>query len=639
MALIVLNDAKLAFGHVDLLANTNFSLEPGERVGLIGRNGTGKSSLLKILAGLEKLDDGTLQYQQGLRMAYVAQEPVFDPEETVFHAVSEGVAVVKALREEYEELSVAEWNDDSHHRLDQIQSQLEAMSGWNWEQRVHETLNRLHLDPDIKIGSLSGGNRKRVALAQALVAVPDVLFLDEPTNHLDLDSITWLEELLKAFKGSVVLITHDRAFLDAVSMQIVELDRGILRTYPGNFTAYELLKEQELASEALANARADKLLAQEEVWIRKGVEARRTRSVSRIARLEKLREMRAERRNAMGQIKLSVASGNRSGKIVADLENVSKAYDRPIVKDFTATILRGDKVGLLGPNGAGKTTLLKLILGVITPDAGTATMGSQIDVAYFDQMREGLDLNATLEDYISPGSEWIEINGNRKHVKSYLNDFLFAPERAGSPVSTLSGGERNRLLLARLFARPANVLVLDEPTNDLDIDTLELLEQLLQDYKGTVFLVSHDRAFLDNVVTSIIAYEGDGFWREYEGGYEDWKIQKKRSEEYKTQSNVVEPSKLIKAEVAETQKQAPKPPKSNVQKLNSKERQELESIPGQIDVLEKEQAGIGEKLGDAELYKNQPEQVNVLQNRLKDIEEDLMTLMARWEDLLKRSEA
>ena len=639
MALIVLNDAKLAFGHVDLLANTNFSLEPGERVGLIGRNGTGKSSLLKILAGLEKLDDGTLQYQQGLRMAYVAQEPVFDPEETVFQAVSEGVAVVKALREEYEELSVAEWNDDSHHRLDQIQSQLEAMSGWNWEQRVHETLNRLHLDPDIKIGSLSGGNRKRVALAQALVAVPDVLFLDEPTNHLDLDSITWLEELLKAFKGSVVLITHDRAFLDAVSTQIVELDRGILRTYPGNFTAYELLKEQELASEALANARADKLLAQEEIWIRKGVEARRTRSVSRIARLEKLREMRAERRNAMGQIKLSVASGNRSGKIVADLENVSKAYDRPIVKDFTATILRGDKVGLLGPNGAGKTTLLKLILGVISPDAGTATMGSQIDVAYFDQMREGLDLNATLEDYISPGSEWIEINGNRKHVKSYLNDFLFAPERAASPVSTLSGGERNRLLLARLFARPANVLVLDEPTNDLDIDTLELLEQLLQDYKGTVFLVSHDRAFLDNVVTSIIAYEGDGFWREYEGGYEDWKIQKKRSEDYKNQSNPVEPPKAAKVEVAETQKQAAKPAKSNVQKLNSKERKELENIPGQIDALENEQAGIGEKLGDAELYKNQPEQVIVLQKRLKDIEEDLMILMTRWEDLLKRSEA
>jgi len=642
MALIVLNDAKLAFGHVDLLANTAFSLESGERVGLIGRNGTGKSSLLKILAGLEKLDDGSLQYQQGLRMAYVAQEPIFDPVETVFHAVSQGVAEVKALREEYEELSVAEWNDDSHHRLDEIQSQLESMSGWNWEQRVHETLDRLHLDPDIAIGALSGGNRKRVALAQALVAVPDVLFLDEPTNHLDLDSITWLEELLKAFKGSVVLITHDRAFLDAVSTQIVELDRGILRSYPGNFTAYEILKEQEIASEALANARADKLLAQEEVWIRKGVEARRTRSVGRIARLEKLREIRAARRDAMGQIKLSVASGNRSGKIVADLENVSKSYDRPIVKDFTATILRGDKVGLLGPNGAGKTTLLKLILGSIQPDSGTATMGSQIDVAYFDQMREGLDLNATLEDYISPGSEWIEINGARKHVKSYLNDFLFSPERANSPVSTLSGGERNRLLLARLFARPANVLVLDEPTNDLDIDTLELLEQLLQDYKGTVFLVSHDRAFLDNVVTSIIAYEGDGFWREYEGGYEDWKIQKKRSEEYRSnQSGSAEPTKS-KSPVSEPVKaisgqEISKPQKSAVQKLNGKERAELEAIPLQIDDLEKEQASISESLGDPEIYKNRPADVITLQENLKIIEAKLSTLMTRWENLLERS--
>ncbi|MEN9931131.1 MAG: hypothetical protein RL604_1378 [Pseudomonadota bacterium] len=642
MALIVLNDAKLAFGHVDLLAGTQFSLESSERIGLIGRNGTGKSSLLKILAGLEKLDDGSLQYQQGLRMAYVAQEPIFDPVETVFHAVSQGVAEVKALREEYEELSVAEWNDDSHHRLDEIQSQLESMSGWNWEQRVHETLDRLHLDPDIAIGALSGGNRKRVALAQALVAVPDVLFLDEPTNHLDLDSITWLEELLKAFKGSVVLITHDRAFLDAVSTQIVELDRGILRSYPGNFTAYEALKEQEIASEALANARADKLLAQEEVWIRKGVEARRTRSVGRIARLEKLREIRAARRDAMGQIKLSVASGNRSGKIVADLENVSKSYDRPIVKDFTATILRGDKVGLLGPNGAGKTTLLKLILGSIQPDSGTATMGSQIDVAYFDQMREGLDLNATLEDYISPGSEWIEINGARKHVKSYLNDFLFSPERANSPVSTLSGGERNRLLLARLFARPANVLVLDEPTNDLDIDTLELLEQLLQDYKGTVFLVSHDRAFLDNVVTSIIAYEGDGFWREYEGGYEDWKIQKKRSEEYRNnQSGNSEPAKskspASEPVKATSNKEAPKPQKSAVQKLNGKERAELEAIPLQIDDLEKEQASISESLGDPEIYKNRPADVITLQENLKNIEAKLSALMTRWEDLLERS--
>ena len=530
MALIVLTDAKLAFGHVDLLANTAFSLEAGERVGLIGRNGTGKSSLLKILADLEKLDDGTLQYQQGLRMAYVAQEPIFEAYETVFTVVSEGVAIAKALREEYEELSVGEWDDVAHHRLDKLQSKLEAISGWNWEQRVHETLDRLHLDPEAQIATLSGGNKKRVALAQALVAMPDVLLLDEPTNHLDLDSIAWLETLLNDFNGAILLVTHDRAFLDAVCTKIIELDRGIIRSYPGNFTAYEKLKEDELSSESLANARADKLLAQEEVWIRKGVEARRTRSISRIVRLEKLRESRAERRDAMGQVKLAVSAGERSGKIVADLQFVSKAYDRPIVSNFTATILRGDKVGLLGPNGSGKTTLLKLILGEIAPDSGMVTMGTRIEVAYFDQMREALDLNASLEDYISPGSEWVEINGNRKHIKSYLNDFLFSPERTSSPVSTLSGGERNRLLLARLFARPANVLVLDEPTNDLDIDTLDLLEQLLQDYKGTVFLVSHDRYFLDHVVTSIIANEGEGFWREYEGGYEDWKIQKARAD-------------------------------------------------------------------------------------------------------------
>ncbi len=642
MALIVLTDAKLAFGHVDLLANTAFSLESGERVGLIGRNGTGKSSLLKILAGIEKMDDGLLQYQQGLRIAYVPQEPIFEAEETVFDAVSKGVAQAKALREEYEALSVGEWDDASHHRLDEVQSQLEALSGWNWEQRVHETLDRLHLEADLKINTLSGGTKKRVALARALVEMPDVLLLDEPTNHLDLDSIAWLEELLKEYQGSVILITHDRAFLDNVCTQIVELDRGILRSYPGNFTKYEVLKEQELNSESLANARADKLLAQEEVWIRKGVEARRTRSVARIARLEKLRSSRAERRDAMGQVKLAVSSGDRSGKIVADLQNVSKTYDRPIVKDFTATILRGDKVGLLGPNGAGKTTLLKLILGTIAPDSGTATMGTRIEVAYFDQMREGLDLNASLEDYISPGSEWIEINGNKKHVKSYLSDFLFAPERTNSPVSTLSGGERNRLLLARLFARPANILVLDEPTNDLDIDTLDLLEQLLQDYKGTVFLVSHDRYFLDNVVTSIIANEGDGFWREYEGGYEDWKIQKARSDKIRAanaSSKSAEKSE-VKAEVkVEAKVEAKSAAKSGVQKLNGKERQELEALPLQIEALETEQADIGIAMSNPDLYKNEPELAASMQARLSEITADLDQKLHRWEQLLSRSES
>jgi len=646
MALIVLTDAKLAFGHVDLLANTAFSLESGERVGLIGRNGTGKSSLLKILAGIEKMDDGLLQYQQGLRIAYVPQEPIFDAEETIFEAVSKGVAQAKALREEYEALSVGEWDDASHHRLDEVQSQLESVSGWNWEQRVHETLDRLHLEADLKINTLSGGTKKRVALARALVEMPDVLILDEPTNHLDLDSIAWLEELLKEYQGSVILVTHDRAFLDNVCTQIVELDRGVLRSYPGNFSAYEVLKDQEMNSESLANARADKLLAQEEVWIRKGVEARRTRSVARIARLENLRVSRSQRRDAIGQVKLAVSAGDRSGKIVADLQSVSKSYDRPIVTDFTATILRGDKVGFLGPNGAGKTTLLKLILGTIAPDSGTATMGTRIEVAYFDQMREGLDLNASLEDYISPGSEWIEINGNKKHVKSYLSDFLFAPERTNSPVSTLSGGERNRLLLARLFARPANVLVLDEPTNDLDIDTLDLLEQLLQDYKGTVFLVSHDRYFLDNVVTSIIAYEGDGFWREYEGGYEDWKIQKARSDKIRASNSAtktlnkselkVEPKVVPKMEAKTETKPASK---KGVQKLNAKERQELEVLPLQIEELETEQAKIGIAMSNPDLYKNEPELAASMQARLTEITECLEQNLQRWEQLLSRSES
>ena len=638
MALITLTEGKLAFGHVPLLDRTAFSLESGERIGLIGRNGTGKSSLLKILAGLEKLDDGLLQYQQNLRIAYVAQEPILQTEHTVFEAAAEGLAQVKALREEYEALSEGEWDESNHERLDQLQSQLDAQGGWNWEQRVSESLDRLHLDANQTIGQLSGGTKKRVALAQALVTMPDVLLLDEPTNHLDLDSIQWLEELLNAYTGAIIFITHDRAFLDHVATRIVELDRGILRSYPGNYSSYEKVKEQELNAESLANARADKLLAQEEVWVRKGVEARRTRSVGRIARLEKLRTLRAQRRNAMGQIKLAISSGDRSGKIVADLQNVSKSYQKPIVQNFTATILRGDKVGLLGPNGAGKTTLLKLILGVIQPDSGIATMGTRIEVAYFDQMREGLNLEATLEDFISPGSEWIEINGNRKHVKSYLGDFLFAPERTNSPISTLSGGERNRLLLARLFARPANVLVLDEPTNDLDIDTLDLLEQLLQDYAGTVFLVSHDRTFLDNVVTSMIAYEGDGKWQEYEGGYEDYRIQKKRFDAL-TQANTA--STVNKTASKEDKKSESKSEsKSEVKqsvtksKLSNKEKAELDKLPNQIEQLEKKQLVLSEQLANPEIYKGDAHLIVTLKNELTQIEDQMARSMKRWEELL-----
>lgn len=632
MALITLTEGKLAFGHLPLLDRTALSLEDGERIGLIGRNGTGKSSLLKILAGLEKLDDGLLQYQQSLRIAYVAQEPILHQSHTVFESAAEGLATVKAFREEYEALSEGEWDEANHERLDQLQSQLDAQGGWNWEQRVSEILDRLHLDATQTITELSGGTKKRVALAQALVTMPDVLLLDEPTNHLDLDSIQWLEELLNTYVGAIVLITHDRAFLDAVATRIVELDRGILRSYPGNYSTYEKTKEQELNAESLANARADKLLAQEEVWVRKGVEARRTRSVGRIARLEKLRVMRAQRRNEMGQIKLAVSSGERSGKIVADLQSVSKSYQKPIVQNFTATILRGDKVGLLGPNGAGKTTLLKLILGTIQPDAGQVTMGTRIEVAYFDQMREGLNLDATLEDFISPGSEWIEINGNRKHVKSYLGDFLFAPERTNSPISTLSGGERNRLLLARLFARPANVLVLDEPTNDLDIDTLDLLEQLLQDYQGTVFLVSHDRTFLDNVVTSMIAYEGDGKWQEYEGGYEDYKIQKKRFDEFTQANKTPTPNKSInKTDLKQESKQTPA--KS---KLSNKEKAELDKLPTQIEELEAKQLALGQQLADPKVYQGETQTLIAIKAKLADIEAQLARSMKRWEELLEK---
>lgn len=650
MALITLQNAQLAYGHVPLLDHADFSLETGERVGLIGRNGAGKSSLLKILAGLEKPDDGEIQWQGGstanmdgeagaLRLVYVSQEPAFTAEATIFDVVSEGVAQARQLRDEYEQLATEPHSDTT--RLDMLQTRIEALDGWTWEQRVQETLQRLHLPAQAAIESLSGGMKKRVALARALVARPDVLLLDEPTNHLDMDSITWLEELLDSFAGAVVLITHDRAFLDNVATRIVELDRGHLTSYPGNFAAYQRTKAEQLAYEATINAKADKLLAQEEIWIRKGVEARRTRSVSRIGRLERLRQQRQARRETLGQVRLGADSGISSGKIVAELQNVSKGFgDKPVIDDFSAIILRGDKVGLIGPNGAGKTTLLKIILGELAPDTGHVRQGSKIQVAYFDQLRTQLDLNATLADFINPGSEWIEIGGARKHVMSYLSDFLFAPERANSPVSTLSGGERNRLLLARLLARPANVLVLDEPTNDLDIDTMELLEELLQTYAGTVFLVSHDRQFLDNVVTSTIAYEGNARWREYEGGYQDWKLQSERSARHAAQQEQATaqapdanptgaPSSVacvLKADNSNTRR-----------KLSNKEQRELDTLPERIDALEKEQADISVALSGTEIYQKEPHRVAELQKRFTAIDTELEVAMARWEELDNRA--
>ena len=628
MAVLSLSNAHLAYGHVALLDNAAFSLETGERLGLIGRNGAGKSSLLKILAGLEKLDDGLLQLTQGLRIRYVPQEPAFEPGHSVFEAVSEGVAEARALRLAYEEHAPGV-------DLDALQTRIEALDAWNWEQRVATTIAQLHLDGAREIGQLSGGMKKRVALAQALVAVPDVLLLDEPTNHLDLDSIAWLEELLRGFKGSVMLITHDRAFLDGVATRIVELDRGVLRSYPGNFSAYERGKDEQLAAEALASARADKLLAQEEAWIRKGVEARRTRSVARVERLQKLRAQRVARRESMGQVRLEVDSGAPSGKIVAELRHVSMNFgEKVVVQDFNATILRGDKVGLIGPNGAGKTTLLKLILGELAPIAGTVRQGTRLSVAYFDQMRSALNLDATLADTISPGSEWVEVASARKHVMSYLNDFLFSPERANSPVRTLSGGERNRVLLARLFALPANVLVLDEPTNDLDIDTLELLEELLQNYAGTVFLVSHDRRFLDNVVTSTIVWEGDespGRWREYEGGYEDWVAQRDRSRTLRAvevRAAAPQARPAVESRPATTAAAATKP-----RKLSYKEQRELAELPARIDAFEAEQKSLADFLAKADSYAKEPQRAVDAQKRHAEIDDLLLAALERWEEL------
>jgi ATP-binding cassette subfamily F protein uup len=621
MAVLSISNAHLAYGHVPLLDGAAFALEAGERIGLIGRNGAGKSSLLKVLGGLEKLDDGLLQAQQGLRTVYVAQEPAIDAALSVFDAVSEGVAEAKALRARYE---VHAPGDD----LDALQTRIEALDGWTWERRVETTLDKLGLDGARSVGTLSGGLRKRVALAQALVASPDVLLLDEPTNHLDLDAIAWLEDLLAgnaaAFRGSLVVITHDRAFLDAVSTRIVELDRGQLRSYPGNFAAFEAASERELESEALASARADKLLAQEETWIRKGVEARRTRSVARVARLKALREQRAARRDVVGRVRLEVDAAAASGKIVATLEQVSKSFGaKRVVDDFSATILRGDKVGLVGANGSGKTTLLKLILGELQPDAGSVRQGTRLQVAYFDQLREVLDPDATLADTISPGSEWIEIGPRRLHVMSYLNDFLFSPARANSPVRSLSGGERNRLLLARLFARPANVLVLDEPTNDLDIDTLELLEEMLQAFAGTVFLVSHDRRFLDNVVTSTIVNEGPGRWREYEGDVDDWLTQSRRAA-------AVAPS-VVTAKVKQEAAASAMP--TGRRKLSFKEQREFDELPGRIDELEREQKALSEMLAQPSLYTEMPQRASEVQARYDAIDIELGTLLERWEKL------
>ncbi|WP_041643904.1 ATP-binding cassette domain-containing protein [Azoarcus olearius] len=634
MPLLSVENACLAFGHVDLLDHAEFQLDAGERVALIGRNGSGKSSLLRALAGQSALDDGSVWRQSALVTAYVPQEADFELERDVFSTVADGLGDAARLLVAYHAAMLAVAEDasaDNLAQLDQLQHDVEAADGWRLNQRVEQMLARLGLPGAAKVSSLSGGGVKRVALARALVAEPDLLLLDEPTNHLDLDGILWLEGLIRDFRGAVVVITHDRVFLDNIATRIVELDRGRLASYPGRFSDYQRRKAEELDAEEKANARFDKLLAQEEVWIRKGVEARRTRNEGRVRRLESLRRERAARRDRLGNVNLAMDRGEKSGQMVAELTGVGKRYgDRYVVRDFSTRIMRGDRVGLIGPNGAGKTTLLKLILGELAPDEGTIRRGTRQTVAYFDQLRAQLDPELTLTEVISPGSDYVEIGGERKHVIGYLGDFLFAPQRARSPVKSLSGGERNRLLLARLFARPANVLVLDEPTNDLDIETLDLLEELLAGYDGTLFLVSHDRAFLDNVVTQVIAAEGEGRWGEYAGGYADW-LRVRETRESRAPA-------APKAEPAPKPAQAPKPAASRPARLSFNEKRELEGLPDRISALEAEQSSLHARMADPALYQQAPQEVASIKARLDALEGEIEAALLRWEALESRAE-
>jgi ATP-binding cassette subfamily F protein uup len=592
MPLLTLRNAELAYGLHPLLDRAQFSIDAGERVGLIGRNGTGKSSLLKVIARAASLDDGELSIQDGVRIVFVEQEPELPPADTVRESLH--------IRGQFDRIA------DERER-------------WQLDARLNEYLHRLQVAPERTPTSTSGGERKRAALALALAMSPDLLLLDEPTNHLDISGITALEDLL--IKGpTTIVITHDRSFLDRVVTRIVELDRGLLRSYPGNFAAYESRKSEQLAAEEVMNRKFDKFWAQEEVWIRKGIEARRTRNEGRVRRLESLREQRAARRERMGNVKLTLDAGERSGKLVAELDSVSKSFgDRPIVRNLSLRVQRGDRWGFIGPNGAGKSTLIKLILGQLPADSGTIRLGTNVQVAYFDQMREQLDPEKSVVQTISPGSDWIEIGSERKHVMTYLADFLFPPQRANSPVRALSGGERNRLLLARLFARPANVLVMDEPTNDLDIESLELLEDTLQTYPGTLLLVSHDRTFIDNVVTQTLVAEGDGKWQEYVGGYSDWLAQRPKP---------VEAAPVKKSEPKPAAARSPQP-----EKMSYKETRELAQLPQEIEQLEQQQRELAERMSSSDYHKQGHEQIKADTQLAERIEEQLAAKFERWSEL------
>ena len=623
MPLIRLNNVSIAYGTHALLDNAEFQLDPGEKVGLLGRNGEGKSTLMKIIAGNVHADNGEVWRQAELKLAWLEQSPDLDNEATIYDSVASGLGELGEWISQYHHLlETMDGGEQSLKKLGDLQHKLETHNGWHFQQRVETTLSKLNLPADVKIGSLSGGWKRRVALAQALVIEPEVLLLDEPTNHLDFESIAWLEEQVLAFQGAVLFVTHDRAFLQKLATRIVDLDRGQLISWPGNYQDYLRRKAAALEDEANQNAEFDKKLAKEEVWVRQGIKARRTRNEGRVRALKRLRAERAERRNVQGTTKLNLNKGEASGKKVIEATDVSFAYDdNAIVKNFSTVIQRGDKIGLLGPNGAGKSTLLKLLLKQLEPTSGTVEQGTKLKLAYFDQLREQLDPEITVADTVADGSEFIEIAGEKRHVMSYLADFLFAPARARSPVKSLSGGEKNRLLLARLFTKSANLIIMDEPTNDLDLETLEMLEEKLVDYQGTLLLVSHDRAFLDNVVTSVFVFEGEGNVNEYIGGYAEWFA---LAEQRKKQQVTKKVEELTKKEKSKTVAK---------KKLSFKDKKELEELPELIDKLETNQVQLTEKIGSAEFYKQEQDKIQMTLNELKEIEETLEQAYQRWDEL------
>ncbi len=618
-ALLTFKHVSLAYGAHPLLDGAELTIEAGERIGLIGRNGEGKSTLLKLCAGRILPDDGEIRRRSGLKTALLEQTPRFPAEATAYDVVAEGLGDLGALLQRYHRL--ARQTRPDIKALEHLQQQLEAREGWQSQQKIEQALSRLGLDPEALAGTLSGGWQRRLALARARVAGPDLLLLDEPTNHLDLDTIAWLEDELTALPGAILFVTHDRAFLQRLATRIVDLDRGRLTSWPGDYHTYLRKKAAALEAEQRQNAEFDKKLAREEAWIRQGIKARRTRNEGRVRALEKLRRERARRRERQGKARLGLDGAERSGKLVIEAENLGYAYgDRVIVRDFSTTVLRGDRIGLIGPNGAGKTTLLKLLLRQLEPRAGRVRHGTRLEILWFDQQRDQLDPDKTVAETVADGNDWVAVGGQRRHVMSWLADFLFTPERARQPVKSLSGGEQSRLLLAKLFTRPANLLVLDEPTNDLDLETLELLEQRLVEFDGTLLLVSHDRAFLDNVVTTTWAFEGDGVISEYVGGYEDFLRQRPSPD-------------AEAAPKAPTGKPKARKPKRAKTSLSYREQQELDTLPEEIEALETRQAELSEQIAQPHFYRQQRPQIETVLAELKSVETSLEEKYARWDEL------